>query len=83
MLAHDAEAFFQRSLVVTGCHSFVQVIDQGEVGIMKCLALLHDTDTPVEIGRKAVMQVVVYQSVTAGKKGLMTNQHPFAETFPC
>lgn len=38
MLAHDVEAFFQGCLMVTGGHSFIQVINEYEVSVMEHLA---------------------------------------------
>ena len=50
---------------------------------MECACFFHDTDTPVEIGGKAVFQVIrLYQGV-AGEESLMADQHSFFEAFPC
>ena len=58
MLRHDAETLFQRSLVVLGSHSLVQIVNKSEVCIVKVFGLLHDTDAPIKIGREAIPQVV-------------------------
>lgn len=36
--AHDAEPFVKGSAVVAGGHAFVQIVDQGEMGIVKRMA---------------------------------------------
>ena len=34
--------------MVTGGHSFIQVINKSKMGIMEYIRFLHDTDTPVK-----------------------------------
>ena len=35
--------------MVTGGHSFIQVINKSKMGVMEYIRFLHDTDTPVKI----------------------------------
>ena len=68
--------------MVTGGHSFIQVINKSKMGIMEYIRFLHDTDTPVKICREPILQVVWLYQITAGEKGLMANQHSLLEAFP-
>ena len=51
---------------------------------MQILGILHDTDAPVEVGRKPVLQVVwMFQcQFPTGEESLMAYQHSFLEAFP-
>ena len=82
VLYHDVEAFPQRGLVVAGGHALVQVVDEGQMGVVDRMGLLQDADAPVEIGRKTVVQVVGLDQGTSGKEGLVTHQHALLETLP-
>ena len=35
MLAHDSEAFLQGGFVVLGGHALVQIVDDGQVGVVQ------------------------------------------------
>ena len=41
MPRHDAEAFAQGCLPVLGGHSLFQIVDEGEMGIVQGLSLIH------------------------------------------
>src|SRR3712207_3956439 len=83
MFHHDAETFFQRSAAVAGSHSFVEVIDYGDVRMVQQSGFLHDADAPVYIGREAILQVVRFRQRAFREKGLMANHHSLLETSPC
>lgn len=56
-------------------------VDEGQT---HRLGSLHDTDTPVDISRMTVLQVVLLLSgdVRADVESLMAYQHPLAERLP-
>ena len=56
--------------MVTGGHSFIQVINKSKMGVMEYIRFLHDTDTPVKICREPILQVVWLYQITAGEKRL-------------
>lgn len=82
VLHHDVEAFLQRGLVVAGGHALVQVVDECEVGVVDRMGFLQDTDAPVKISRKAVVQVVGLDQGASGKEGLVTHPHALPEALP-
>ena len=59
--------------MVTGGHSFIQVINKSKMGVMEYIRFLHDTDTPVKICREPISQVLWFHQITAGEKGLMAD----------
>ena len=67
--------------MVTGGHSFIQVINKSKMGIMEYIRFLHDTDTPVKICREPILQVVWLYQITAGEKGLMQTNIPCLKLF--
>lgn len=83
VVRHNTEAFAKRCFVVPGGHSLVQIVDKYQVGIMQGPCFLHYTDTPVEIGGKAVLQVIRFYHCMSCKKSLMTYEHSLFETLPC
>lgn len=83
VVRHNTEAFAKRCFVVPGGHSLVQIVDKYQVGIMQGPCFLHYTDTPVEIGGKAVLQVIRFYHCMPCKKSLMTYEHSLFETLPC
>ena len=80
---HDAETLFERSLVVARRHTFSEIVDEGKVGVVENLRLFHNLNAPVEVGREAIAQVIRHHEVASGKEGLVADEHPLAETFPC
>ena len=73
VLRHDAKSLFQGGFLIAGSHSFIQIIDNRQMGIVLGARFLHNTDAPVEIGRKTIFQVVgLYQRMT-GKECLMAD----------
>ena len=80
VVRHNTEAFAKRCFVVPGGHSLVQIVDKYQVGIMQGPCFLHYTDTPVEIGGKAVLQVIRFYHCMSCKKSLMTYEHSLFET---
>lgn len=80
--AHDVEAFEQGSLMIVCGESFFQVVDEGQVGVVKHIGLFHDPYAPVEVGREAVMQVIERGDGAAGEEGLMAYEHSLLEAFP-
>ena len=80
--SHDTESFFERRFPVAGSHSFVQIVDNRQVGIMERTRFLHDADAPVEVGGKAIVQIVGLHQCVAGEESLMADQHSLLETFP-
>lgn len=83
VVRHNTEAFAKRCFVVPGGHPFVQIVDKYQVGIMQGPCFLHYTDTPVEIGGKAVLQVIRFYHCMPCKKSMMTYEHSLFETLPC
>ncbi len=82
VMDHDAEAFAQGSAAVAGGHALVQVVDEGEVGVVQGVRLLHDAYAPVEVGREAVAQVVGAGQRAAGEEGLVAHEHALPEAAP-
>jgi len=80
--AHDAEALGEGGAVVARGHAFVEVVDECEAGVVQRLALLHHADAPVEVGGKAVAEVVGHGTVAAGEESLVADEHPLAEAAP-
>lgn len=56
--------------MVTGGHSFIQVINKSKMGVMEYIRFLHDTDTPVKICREPISQVIWFHQITASEKRL-------------
>ena len=81
--SHDTESFFERRFPVAGSHSFVQIVDNRQVGIMERTRFLHDADAPVEVGGEAVLHIVWYRQAPFGEECLMANEHTLPETLPC
>ena len=82
VLYHDAEAFFQRVLLVACGKPFGQVVNKRQVRVVQHFGLLHDADAPIKVRRVAIAQVVGHHTVTAWKECLVAYQHPLAETLP-
>ncbi len=83
VLRHDAETFSKGGFLVLRRHALVQIVDYREMRVVQRLCLFHDADAPVEVGGKAVLQVVRYRQTPFGEECLMADEHTLSETFPC
>ena len=86
VLCHDAETFFEGCLVVGSGHAFAQVVGKRLVHIdvphAPTFALLHAADAPVEVGGKAVGQIVWKGDLAIDVEGLVTDEHSVFEGTP-
>ena len=88
MAGHDAEALEEGLTVVKGGLAFLGIIGDNHVEVVKRDVFLggglHDANTPVDIGRVTVTEVVRCGDgkVGTGVEGLMTDEHTVAEGFP-
>ena len=73
ILRHNAETFFKRGFPVLGSHAFVQIVYYREAGIVQRVCLFHDADAPVEICRKAILQIVWPYERVAGEECLVAD----------
>ena len=79
---HDAESFQKRCLMILCRHAFCQIINQDKVSIVKSTCFFHDADTPIEIRRETILQIIRLDKCMAGEKSLMAHKHSLLETFP-
>ena len=85
MVGHDAEAFFQ-GVTMMLC-SIAALFEIGKDGMcihqwqMLALSLTHNANTPIDIGRMAVLQIVrkLTGYLCAHIESLMTHQHTLLE----
>ena len=88
MFFHDIEPFHKGGLMALGCHSTFEERAESLVCILEFkslfLCFLHDSDTPIHIGRIFVVEIIGYLSCKVGSciESLMTYQHSFLETLP-
>ena len=88
MAGHDAETLDEGLTVVEGSLTFLGIIGDNHVEVVKRDVFLggglHDADTPVDIGRVTVTEVVRCGDgkVGTGVEGLMTDEHAVTEGFP-
>ena len=88
MTGHDTEALEERLSVVKGGLAFLGIVSNDHVEVMERYVFpsgsLHDTDTPVDIGRITVAKVIGCGDgeVSTGVEGLMTDEHAVAERLP-
>lgn len=88
MASHDAETLEERSAVVLVGHAAIEVVGnhfrQAQELQMLALSTLHDAYAPVDVGRKAVAQVVRLGTcyVCAGVERLVAHQHAVTKRAP-
>ena len=88
MAGHDAETLKEGLTMVEGGLAFFGIIGDNHVEVVKRDVFLgsglHDADTPVDIGRVTVAEVVGCGDGKVGTcvEGLMTDEHTVAEGFP-
>ena len=81
VLCHDPESFFEGCFLIPGSHSLLQIVDDCQVSIVQNTCFLHDADAPVEICRKAILQIVWLYERVAGEECLMADYIPCLKLF--
>lgn len=81
MLCHDPKSFFEGCFLIPGSHSLLQIVDDCQVGIVQSTCFLHDADAPVEICRKAILQIIWLYERVAGKNAWWQTNIPCLKLF--